>query len=133
MFVLMIHMELKLLFQIVGILLSSIGSILAITELWKSYSNKVIYSLVKEFVNIRKTIEQYFEFIDKYIGTNKIDIKKQTEGLKYINENLKKDYKQRNNYEKKIIFYAKINQRFVLLGLFLIIFGCFFQIISILI
>ncbi|MCJ7570742.1 MAG: hypothetical protein MUO82_02535 [Candidatus Thermoplasmatota archaeon] len=129
----MIHMELKLLFQIVGILLSSIGSILAITELWKSYSNKVIYSLVKEFVNIRKTIEQYFEFIDKYIGTNKIDIKKQTEGLKYINENLKKDYKQRNNYEKKIIFYAKINQRFVLLGLFLIIFGCFFQIISILI
>lgn len=54
---------LNLALQILGISLYTIGTILAIVELWKSFSFKIIKKLALELDEFRKISESFYNFI----------------------------------------------------------------------
>lgn len=126
---------LNLALQILGISLYTIGTILAIVELWKSFSFKIIKKLALELDEFRKISESFYNFIQNAVGNKDIDIKIQNKGLKYVVENKSRVndaiYKLEKRISRHAHFIKDIN-KFVKLGVFLIIIGALIQIIGML-
>lgn len=122
--------------QILGLLLYTVGTIIAIVDLWKSFSYKTIKKLAYELVEFRKINENFYSFIENVVSNKDVDIKIQNKGLKYMLENTRHANDKINKLENKITRYAhfiKNIDNFVKFGVYLIIIGFIIQIVGMLI
>lgn len=118
--------------QCIGIIFSTMGSILAITSLWQSYSKKMLNQLIKKSEYRDYLFKSKIDYLDKIMGKNKFD-RTDVEEIRKFDEKLKEYENLSEEFLKKYVIHKIIDRYFPITGLFLIFIGCIFQLIGLII